>query len=381
MSNKLFLLTKVLFICIFSGCEFENKSKNSGNYSVSELQIDTLKIDFPKSSQIGFFQLIDDSIFYIDSYYGTIYGIDPENKNVSKKLTIMEGPENLMGIHELIGFSDGYIIRHDLHFYFYTKDWEFKRKFYLNTADGIPFNTMADKPLPHYTSMYEIQNYNPKTSVLPNGNLLVKIDVEHPKFNAFSTREFYKSAALLGEIDFQNGKIVSLLGNRPNSYDKFTFVPLHSFFDYAVHSGRLFFTFEVDSLIYEHALDFTLKNKFGAKGNPINQNYEQTKMVDIAYDNDKFRSSRRNNGYYHNLYVTEKSDYVFRTYRTGTSQNVSNENDNPLRLQVYKERDLIMDSEVPGRFKIIGQIGNKFYADGFFDEINEEQGIYVFNIH
>jgi len=54
---------------------------------------------------------------------------------------------------------------------------------------------------------------------------------------------------------------------------------------------------------------------------------------------------------------------------------------NPLRLQIFKDGQLVGDHPVPGRFRILGKIGERYVADGLFDERNEQQGFYLMTIN
>ncbi len=252
----------------------------------------------------------------------------------------------------------------------------------LNTNDGTSYEDLVNNPKGHTIGgIYEIQYYNEKNRISPDGYILVKLDVEHPKFNAFSTRAFYREAFLLGKVNPNSGALQQMIGKRPESYEQYSYVPFHSFFDYELYDGGYLFTYDIDPVIYQHDASFKIIDQFGEPGIDMNQNYEETNRIEAAFDSDKFSASRKNDGYYLNVYADESRDLVFRTYRQGsTKTDLQSEDENPLRLQIYHQKKLIDDIAVPGRFKIIGKSGDTYIADGFFDEMNEKQGVYQLKI-
>lgn len=110
--------------------------------------------------------------------------------------------------------------------------------------------------------------------------------------------------------------------------------------------------------------------------------YEESQILEVAFDTDLYRYSRKNMGYFKDIFVDEQNGLVFRTYRQGSEQeDLWDETYNPLRLQIFKEGQLVEDFPVPGRFRILGKIGERYVADGLFDERNEQQGFYLMSIN
>jgi hypothetical protein len=172
--------------------------------------------------------------------------------------------------------------------------------------------------------------------------------------------------------------------NRPESYEQYRFVPYHIFFDYHLSpSGKSWFTFEIDSLIYAYNQQMQQVQSFGRAGQGMKTNYPETDYLEAAFEDERYPQSRLRYGYYKDIYVDEEEDLVFRTYRLGSSDpDHYDENQTPFRMQVYRGTELAGDFQVPTRFKILGKTQDGHYiADGFFDELNEKQGFYVFKVN
>lgn len=369
--NRFFIFILALISC-------ENSSNKTSSVievkDIVEFSLDTLFISPTQSSQLGSFFIHDKNLYYVDQLFGVIEQFDENGNQIRRCLQVMNGPEELMSITEVIPYPSGFIVRNDWQFYFYDKDWNYQRKFMMDTDDGVPFDDLVNNPKSTYTAMYELQNYDQNTTYF-DGQLLVKLDVEHPKFNAFSTRPYYKEASIFGLIDINTGKLKLIDQARPDSYDAYSFIPFHIFFDYHIGEREIIITFESDPLIYKYDLNFKLQDSFGETGKEMLTSYPQTDRIEAAFDNSLFSDSRNKDGFYKNIFAD--SDFIFRTYRQGTKGESYSELNNPLRLQIYSQKQLVQDIALPNRFKILGKIGNTYFADGYFNEQEEKQGLFT----
>lgn len=375
----------IFILSFFLGCD----TKKADNVKVSsisigkEIKIDTIEVTPSQTSQIGFFQMKGETIFYVDQAYGLIeeFSLNGKSKGIRKRE--LDGPEELQGISELIPTREGFVIRHDYVFFQYDSDWNFIRKSVLQFSSDVSYDELMDNPKGQNIGMYEPQNYNSKTSELPDGNLATKIDVEHPIFNAFISREYYRDGRILGKINLLTGQVVEILGTRPASFEAYRFIPFHNKMDYHWTKDNLIFvTHEIDSLIYVYDIGWNLKETFGTAGLDIKTNYVESQRINVAFESKYFYHSRKNEGFYKDIFVDDEESIVFRTYRQGSDrQDLLDETENPLRLQVFKERKLVGDFSAPARFRILGKIGEKYVADGYFDEQNEKQGFYLLTIN
>lgn len=372
----LFLILISLFSCQSNEIKITNDSKS---FEWSQISIDTLEIAPSRASQLGFFQVKGSAVYYVDQAYGFIAEFTQYGDSKGVKKRELDGPEELQGISELIPTLEGFIIRHDWVFYYYDHDWNFLRKSVLQFPSSVSYDEIMDNPKGEYIGMYELQNYNARTVELPDGDLLTKLDVEHPIFNAFISRAYYRDSRVLGKIDMLSGKVKEIKITRPATYEAFNFVPFHNKFDFDVTNTNLIYvTHEIDSLIYVYDQDWNLKESFGAAGKEMNTNYTQSQNLDVAFESNHFYASRKSEGFYKDIFVDEENELVFRTYRQGSDrQDLLDETYNPLRLQIFKRNKLIGDYSVPGKFKILGKVGVQYIADGFFDEQNEKQGFYI----
>jgi hypothetical protein len=378
-------LFTIFILSIFFGCDSKKAEilRGFNNSIEKEIEIDTIKISPSQSSQMGFFQMNEEAVFFVDQAYAIIEEFNLKGESQGIKKRELDGPEELQGISELIPTMEGFIIRHNYVFYRYDINWGFVGKSVLQFSSDVSYDELMDNPKGENIGMYEPQNYNSKTSELPDGNLVTKIDVEHPIFNAFISREYYRNGKILGKINPFTGQVVEILGTRPASFEAFRFVPFHNKMDYYwTKDDLIFVTHEIDSLIYIYDTDWNLKETFGTAGIGMNTTYAESQSLDVAFESKYFYDSRKNEGFYKDIFVDEKNGLVFRTYRQGSNrQDLLDETDNPLRIQIFKEGKLIGDFATPGRFRILGKIGEKYVADGYFDEQNEKQGFYLLNIN
>lgn len=379
------VLFSLLFVLGISSCDTANSDLSNGTKIISkaEISIDTVEIVPQKASQIGFFQLKDGMIFYVDQAYGIVEEFSITGKSNGIKKRELDGPEELQGISELIPTQEGYIIRHEWIFYQYDSNWEFVGKSVLQFPARESYDEMMDNPKGEYIGMYEIQNYNAKTVPLSDGYLITKIDVEHPIFNAFITRDYYRESRILAKVNPFSGVVQEILGTRPDSYESYQFVPFHNKFDFHISADNHYYiTHEIDSMIYVFDSNWELKESFGASGIDMKTNYLESQNLDVAFDSKQFYFSRKNEGYYKDIYIDEENNLVLRTYRQGSDrQDLLDETYNPLQLQVFKDNKLLGDFSVPGRFKVLGKAGDYYVVDGYFDEQNEKQGFYLMTIN
>jgi hypothetical protein len=370
---------------VFFACDSKDSEESGITYQSKDigLTLDTIMISPSQTSHIGFFQVKGDAVYFVDQPYGLVeeFAVSGESKGIKKRE--LDGPEELQGISEVIPTKTGFIIRHEWVFYHYGQEWNFLRKCVLQFPSKESYDELMDNPKGEYIGMYELQNYNGRTVELPDGGLLTKLDVEHPIFNAFISRDYYRDGRILGKIDMFSGEVKEIRLNRPASYEGFSFVPFHNKFDYSVTTTNLIYvTHEIDSLIYVYDRDWKLKETFGAAGIDMKTDYVESQSIDVAFESKYFYHSRKNEGFYKDIFVDEENELIFRTYRKGSDrQDLLDETYNPLRLQVFKQGKLAGDHAVPGRFKILGKIGTQYIVDGFFDEQNEQLGFYILSLN
>lgn len=375
LKNKIIHGLSVLSI-LLSGCDkpVANEESDAVKSLDFAIQIDTLMVSPSQSSQLGSFFVADEFLYYVDKLYGIVEKFDASGNQLARCLQVMNGPEELMTISEVIPYPKGFIVRSEWEFYFYDRNWVYERKIRLDTNEGVSFDELLNQPKANHAAIYELQNYDQKTSYF-NEQLLVKLDVEHPQFNGFSTRAYYKEASILGLVELTTGKLSLIPQARPASYDQYSYIPFHIFFDYDLSDKQVIVTFEPDPSIYRFDTDFNLLGSFGQEGQDMQTSYPQTNRIETAFDNSLFSDSRSKDGFYKYIFVD--GDRVFRTYRQGSnSADLNTEEKNPLRMQLYTKEALANDIGVPSRFRIIGKIGDTYFADGYYNEQDEEQGLY-----
>ena len=108
---------------------------------------------------------------------------------------------------------------------------------------------------------------------------------------------------------------------------------------------------------------------FGVAGRDMNTKYRLTKKFEIAEAN--YGEDYETYAYYNDLYYDTSSGLLFRTYCKGNNA-VSD------GLQIYKDKKLLADVDVPVGFRIIGFVKNKLFASVF--DANEEAELKLYHV-
>lgn len=121
-----------------------------------------------------------------------------------------------------------------------------------------------------------------------------------------------------------------------------------------------------------NATTFEKMDDFGSKGKYfIDNDYITFTSVDDFNNADPYAVLKHS--FYGHIYADDEGDIVFRSYHiSGLEQ---------WGLQAYRSEKLILDTQVPFRFNVIGKIGEYYYADGIRDEENELFAAYRFKLN
>ena len=201
-------------------------------------------------------------------------------------------------------------------------------------------------------------------------HLLSPIVTEHINYNgiqsASNADHFYENSYSLGMLDIESGKL-NMMCNRSPIYSEYN---LPNFHDIILDTDNetLYFSFQVDSLIYQYNLKDSSICSFGYAGQNMNTEYEETNTLEEEEDQDM-----REFGYYTDLTYESQTNTLFRSFRRGE----------PLQthgLQVYRNQKLIGEYDVPTGFNVIGYLAPYYYGFGKHDYENGEMYVYRFEI-
>lgn len=330
-------------------------------------------------SGVGFFSLGRDQIFFVDQVFSTVISYDSGGLYQRTYLGKGDGPDeqnNIHGFHpyalnnkhvvldnfELVVFDENFI--KDIS---YPIEWDYSES----------YQDMVNSPKGSMLGLYELdwKSKGQNTSFIideSGSQVLLPITMSHPTLNGYISEEYYQSVAVLGRYDLKKKMVLEGFGRRSDKYLEQKFVPNFDFSFFTKSKKEILVSFAIDPLIHVFGADGELVYKFGVDGIEMRESYPKTNTIEDALDNYKLDLEKA--GFYHLIYLNEANNLTFRTYfPQGAGKGYA-------RLQIYQDKTLIGDVRVPERFRILGKIGDFYFADGIVDEINDRLGFYKFKL-
>ena len=365
------ILCLLLTVCS-SGCGkkkmehasfFTQPSQNRKNIVVKSITLDTIPVVLPNTSYMGYSEMMNGKIYFADTYFCWVYEFDKNMQLVARRLGQGRGPREIP-IKNFSGYAvsrdgDHYFVGSTRDIYIYDSEFNFKNKFsFMPRVDNAQKADVFERD-----DFYSL-NYD---------NMIIKPYKNHLYFNVVGGNEeynilnsnYYFDTRILMEVNIGNGEIEQVLG-RLSPSTKY----MSAFWQYQYdmdEEGNFYVSFEPDSLIYVYNNKYDIKYSFGHSGIGMNTDYLQL-TAGREYGGQS-SSERENKGYYSS--VKKIGDYVFRTYKTG------NDADHD-RLQIYKDRVLTGDVEVPAGLSVMGYIAPYYYSHIVVDEYDETLTLYRF---
>jgi len=230
---------------------------------------------------------------------------------------------------------------------------------------------MLKDPKPESAFCYEIGFADGVMEFWDENHIAISLCDYLPSFNGYFKSEFfYKYSRILSIVNRHTGKIERIFGRRPPVYLEKSNIPNFNHFSFSVLADCVLVSFRADEKIY--ALD-KKKDKalysFGVAGRDMNTKYRQTKTFEEAEAN--WREDEELYGYYNDLNYDGKTGLLFRTYCKGNHSETDG-------LQIYKDKKLLTDVDVPKGFRIVGFVEDQLYAS-VFDE-NEDESIRLYQL-
>jgi hypothetical protein len=395
MSKKvtiLLLCASVLSQCISdedSNRTFEVE-KTTKMVSIHTIKIDTIFINHPNSSFVGFFEFDSQQkkIYFFDQLFCTVSVFMPNGQHTGTFLGKGQGPKEIKEINSYLKIGDNHVIFHGWKIDVFNNNWERLYKKYLDWQPRSSMAEMQKKPQADEPGIYEVKYFNNHYASIGSQSVVFNIESTHPQFNGYfnnSQKEYYKTAKIWALADIKTGKVKSIEGQYPNIYHTRSDVPNFSNWYFDTFDDGLLVSFEADSLMYAYDKTFKIKTAFGRAANIDTEKYPSSANYDLAMRN--LFEERGHYPYYYQLKYFPENFTLFRTYKLGLTTdkvvevNKSDpDNSNPSRMQIYKKKVLIGDVAIPNGFRIIGFDGQYYYADGLIDDENEKLAIFRFKL-
>lgn len=340
--------------------------------TVDRLFIDSVSIDLKAYSGIGRFALLNGGLVFMDQVDQTIAFLD-DNLNVKGiHLGRGSGPHEINdNAHYTVDLEgSNYLVIDNFGYHQFQND-SIKTYFKLFDWDNFtPTEELMNNPDGEQKGIYTIDwspNMQTNFTAHLNDHLFVPIITEHPRMNAFQHERFYEETYVLGKFRIADGKLVQIGGKWSEAYQNFSFIPNLAGIDVAAYNDHLLVSFHIDSLMYVYDQNLQLMERFGVGGQGFDVNYRTTRGIEEAIDN--WRTDVADQSFYASVYAHQ--DHVFRVYHPqGT--------DGPTRMQIYEDKVLTHNVQVPKRFRVIGKLGEYVYADGAVNEESQELWVYRF---
>lgn len=356
----------ILFV-LLSACE-ERKITSNEYYSKKgmhlaeknayiKIEVDTLKIETDMETSFnGNFTISNTGIVFNDLFFGFLFHFDKDLNLLSKNLGIgnrsneLKGADyitysNITNKYYVLSSKTGIVAVINSQF---QKEKEFKINFNIKRTR----EEVIKEPLPYLMDSYELDyGYDGILKVFDENHLAIAVTSSHPKFNGYyNSNKYYENSRIIALINLEDEYIDKLIGRRPPIFLKKQ-LPNYDHFNYEINNGDLYLNFYPEASIYKIDKEKdTLQSVFGIKGNDMKTNYVTTNSYEEAHKREFEDYSKYS--FYNSLYIDK--NLVFRGY---TKNNTKNDG-----LQIYKNGILIADLNFPKRYKIIGKIGNEYYA-------------------
>lgn len=345
--------------------------RNIPQIKINEIYLDTISIGYDGFIGKGFSVISGEKIHFLNLLKMELIEFDQNGEFLGVLISSGEGPSEIPKFQSYLEgkgdkyFMDGYTI------FTYDSLNNLKQRKMIDFYHRSSMESVETNPDPNDPGVYEVKYWSNELGVI-NNFLYTKIESSNPKFNFVMHEEYYRNAKLYAKIDLSTGKVLEILGKRPLSYLNYRFIPHFDYFYHDFLQDEIYLSFEPDSLIYITDLNFEFKEAFGNKGKFMDSEYIQVNNIEDweSY----WKNNRVHKGFYKYLKYFPEDDILFRTYTLGNEDHTKFEyEDNPQRLQIYKNKTLIGDVKVPNTFKVIGKIGDFYYADGSIDNPNNEK--------
>lgn len=380
--NFIFLLIWIISSCSEKGhTNFDNIKVHTINprLSIDSIQLIRISFEIPHPVGKGFSVLGDGKILFLHQMGAEMMEFDTEGRFLGIPIQKGSGPSEIEGFQSFTQSNGEYYFLSGYTLHTHGAAYQLKDKKTLDFYHQSSMKEVEENPKADDIGVYEVK-YEGNQLMVEDGFLYTKIESTNPKFNMVMHTEYYQTSRMYGKVDLKTGKVVEILGRKPQIYQQYHYIPHFDYFYHHIDGENITLSFEPDSLIYIANKSFEILEAFGNSGVGMDQEYIEVNNVDDWYS--YASHNRAQKGFYLDIYSHPEDDVLFRTYTKGnpsfTETHLAN---NPHRLQIYESKQLIGDVTVPPFFKVIGKIGEYYYAEASGRNIdNEEIVVYKFKL-
>lgn len=350
---------------------YENLTKS---VELTQIAIDSTV----ECSGVGKFWLCNDTLCFTDTYFNYVFWLGTNGDVLKQQVGKGKGPNEVIDCEYSLAAKNDYMLFNSGNWNLSTFNHKGVKKVVVNLGFLVDKKTsleMLEKPDPKNIACYEIGFGEDRImEVWNDDHIAVSLCDYLPSFNGYSKSEqFYKYSRILSIVNRNTGKVERIFGRRSPLYLEKSNIPNFNFFSFEVLPECVLVNFQADEKIY--ALD-KKKDKalysFGIAGRDMNIKYRQTQTFEDGEAN--WREDQEIYGYYKNLKYDEKTGFVIRTYSKGSYSNTDG-------LQIYKEKKLLVDIDVPEGFRVIGFVKDKLYASVFNEDKDDSIRLYQVKIN
>jgi hypothetical protein len=354
------------------------KSKALENNHIINIELDSIFLNPEATSFNGFIRIYNDIIYYVDQTTCKLYAFNSDGELLHSRLGKGQGPQEFSArfIADYTQTPDGkhFFQGLDDNTYIYDENWTIVTKNFIDWQEKHSREEMMqnyDASMPGLYAINALVSENMKGRLV-NNHIYYEVYSEHPTFNFIISEEYYSEGRIIAKLDYRNSIVKEIIGRRSLAYAKYKYLGHLSFLHFDTDGGNQFFlNFEIDSLIYICDKNFVPINSFGSKGNNMNTNYiEFNKFEDL---DKRYYDDRQKCGFYTGLEYIQERELLFRSYTRGDHAEFDG-------LQIYKDKVLVADVDVPKGFKVEGYIAPYFYSTIFSNSEKQTIKTYRFTL-
>ncbi len=345
--------------------------------SIELFQIEIQDIGNPVGE--GFSYVLDNQLLFFDLAKGEVLEIDPETGSQKVVISKGDGPNEIPRFQSFTHSDDKRVFLDGYAFFVYDSNWEQITRGSYDFYANDEMSEIEANPSGDMIGVYEIKYHENQPHIMDD-KLWINIESSNPKFNFLMNESYYRDSRIVGEVNLNSGEVERILGRRTPIYLNYKFIPHHDTFYLTPYGDDFILSFEPDSAIYLVDKMLNPTSYFGGKGIGMNQAYRE--ISEIEEYSSGGNAALTKEGFYKHLYGSKEDKLILRTYTLGNEAlEILNYRDNPKRMQIFKNFQLIADVSIPTYFRVIGKIGDYYYADGSGENPdNEELLIYRFKI-
>jgi hypothetical protein len=336
---------------------------------------DTLLFENSDMSGVGFWVKEEDFLLFFDQKKVKVFVHDLAGKLLSSHLSKGSGPGETENFQAYLNTGQSRLIFSGWKILSYDMQWNFVNSVNIDWNETRSVEEIENNPKPEHNGIYEVNYFEMQPFSLDGGkSVFLPISSSHPKINPWTSKEYYKDARILAQIDLKTGKLLRTAGRRSSVYSQYTFIPSFDYFKVFAEKDSIFLSFEPDPLIYRCGADFRPDFAFGVAGENMNTHYKTTQTYEEGEN--ILWQERFGKGYYADIF--KSGQYFFRKYLTGATQESGNKQS--AFLQVYDRYRQIALVPVNKSFKLLGEKGGTFYAYSHGNEEDNKQFLVKFSV-